>query len=472
MLTTLLLALVAGFTLITLTNWRLGVPLAILIGLVQDPVRKMIPGTPAILVLATLPIWAAIWFGAIVQERGWARFRQTDPRRAQAMSLFILSLVPGTLVTFSYGLYAWPVAALGLFSYVAPLLTMAAGFMFARRIRDLERLLAYYGIMTAVALIGVFLEYANLMSGWSALGTRSLGGDPWIRFTSTGLVFRLISGFFRSPDIAAWHAAALVMIGLTMVFLRPGARKSWWLAAIGWGGACLMVTGRRKGIIMPFVWTAFVGAAFLRTQRLVMVVRLVIIAVVAGTAFYYASGEFGVSADYFGYAESTIGDAPHRLLEGTWSGVWGTFEQSGALGSGIGTATQGGQHLGIHVADTWQESGPTKLAVELGAPGLLGALVLAFFMAKSAATVLGRARSRDSGSLVLALLAFTAANVVCFTISHQIYGDLTVLDLTALLFGAALAAGQSPTANRSTPPAADSAPGLSRAGGPPRKVTR
>ncbi len=436
----LLLALIGASVFLTLTNWRLGLPLAIFIGLIQDPIRKMIPGTPAILVLSALPVWALVWLGAFEQAQGWARFRKADPRRVKAMRLFVLSLLPGTLVTFSYGLNAWPVAALGLFAYVAPLLTMVAGFTFSRVSRDIERLLTYYGVTASLVLVGTFLENAGLMPGWAALGTQAFGGDAWIRFTAEGAVFKLNAGFFRSPDIAAWHAATLVMIGLTMAFFSPGAGKSWWLAAVGWGGACLVVTGRRKGIVLPFVWTAFVGASFVRAQRAGLFIRLTVVAAVASAAFYYASGEFGIKAEYYGYAQSTVGEAPQRFVEGTWSGVWETLAESGALGSGIGTATQGGQHLGIRVADTWQESGPTKLAVELGLPGLVGALALVYALARSAAVSLARASSGRRGSLPLGLFAFSIANVACFTISHQIYSDMTVLNLSAFFFGVALSA--------------------------------
>ena len=52
--------LVGVATLIALVNWRWGIGAAIVLGLLQDPLRKVIPGTPAYLVLAGMPIWRSV----------------------------------------------------------------------------------------------------------------------------------------------------------------------------------------------------------------------------------------------------------------------------------------------------------------------------------------------------------------------------------------------------------------------------
>jgi hypothetical protein len=440
MLTTLFIAFVSGGALVTLLNWRLGVFLAIFIGMVQDPVRKMTAGTPPLFVLSSLPIWALVWIAVLVRERdAWYRFRKADPRRARAMWLFAFCLIPGTAVTLSYGLGAAPVAALGLFAYVAPLLTLVAGFTFPRRTLDVQRILAFYAIVSSVTLTGTFLEYANVTPDWAALGTEALGGQ-WLRYPVAGGVIKLIAGFFRSPDLAAWHAAALVMIAFTMSLLRGGLHTKSWLLLVAWGGACLVVAGRRKGIIMPLVWAAVMAAVFLRTKRARLFGRLAFLGAVAGAAFAYASGEFGISDDYFGYAQTAVSAAPQRLVEGSWDSVWYTFLQSGWLGSGIGSATQGSHHLGIRVAQTWQESGPSKLMVELGVPGVIGATLLLVAIVRSALGASRQAGSHSVLPLQVGLLAFSTASGLCFIVSHQIYSDLTVLNLSGFLLGAALSA--------------------------------
>jgi hypothetical protein len=182
-------------------------------------------------------------------------------------------------------------------------------------------------------------------------------------------------------------------------------------------------------------------AGFLRANRATLFGRFAFIGVVAGAALAYASGEFGISEDYYGYAQTAVSAAPKRFVEGSWDSVWYTFLQSGWLGSGIGSATQGSHHLGIRVAETWQESGPSKLMVELGVPGLIGAALLLIAIGRSALASIRRVPPTSFiVSLQIGLFAFCAASGICFIVSHQIYSDLTVLNLSGFFFGAALSA--------------------------------
>ena len=54
------LALIGIATIMAFANWRAGVYWFLVIGLLQDPVRKMVPGVPGLLVLSTVPVWFAV----------------------------------------------------------------------------------------------------------------------------------------------------------------------------------------------------------------------------------------------------------------------------------------------------------------------------------------------------------------------------------------------------------------------------
>ena len=55
----LMLLLVLGGCALALANWRWGIAAAIVIGLLQDPLRKLVPGSPGYLAMASMPIWLA-----------------------------------------------------------------------------------------------------------------------------------------------------------------------------------------------------------------------------------------------------------------------------------------------------------------------------------------------------------------------------------------------------------------------------
>ena len=51
-------------SLAALRDWRWGWYGMIVVALLQDPLRKLTPGTPATMVLATVPVWVFILIGA------------------------------------------------------------------------------------------------------------------------------------------------------------------------------------------------------------------------------------------------------------------------------------------------------------------------------------------------------------------------------------------------------------------------
>ena len=59
-----LLGLIALLSIHAVGNWRSGLLSIVLISALQDPVRKLTPGTPGWLVLASTPVLAALIFGS------------------------------------------------------------------------------------------------------------------------------------------------------------------------------------------------------------------------------------------------------------------------------------------------------------------------------------------------------------------------------------------------------------------------
>jgi hypothetical protein len=436
------LLFIAVSTLVTLTGWKRGLPLGILIGALQDPIRKLTPGTPALMVLSSLPVWLAVYTQVFSQAaRVWRDLRMRYPYLWKAGGLFVLSLLPAIVLVLRHGAEAWRIALLGIFAYGAPLLAAAVGFVYVREIRQLERLLAFYCGFTSLMMVGTALEFAEVLPEFAALGTEALG-TVWVR-TTTGGPLSLISGFYRSPDIMAWHAAMLVMLGLTLAMHRRGARGAAWLLPVAWGALCLVIGGRRKAMMMPAVWAATVAVVYLQPRRAGRFISLAVMLAVVGGALYFAGGEIAVSEEYFAYASSASIDSGARILDGAWGSVWGTLYQTGFLGAGIGSASQGMRHLGTDVQQSWQESGPSKIAVELGLPGLLAALILGLATLRSCAVAVRRTPFSAPGSqLQLGLTAVVAANAASFVVSHQIYTDMLVVHLTAVALGIALAGPQ------------------------------
>ena len=252
MVTYAFIGLVGLATALALRDWRRGVLLGIVVGLLQDPVRKLTPGTPAIMAVSSFPVWIAVLVRLRLSEPGaWRRLRQDWPRVARRMIIFVFLLLPAAAMAFQYGLGAWRLVVIGLMGYVAPLVGVVMGYSYTRSPAELRTLMVRYCALASLFMTGSLIEYAGLAPAWPAVGTETLGVH-WVRYAGGG-VFDLISGFFRSPDLMGWHAAALVMLALTLALASRGPQGLRWLVPATLAAVCLVISGRRKMVVMPAV---------------------------------------------------------------------------------------------------------------------------------------------------------------------------------------------------------------------------
>jgi hypothetical protein len=117
-----------------------------------------------------------------------------------------------------------------------------------------------------------------------------------------------------------------------------------------------------------------------------------------------------------------------------------SFQQSGFLGEGLGFATPGSQHIRVARPRIWQESGPSRLLVELGVPGFVAILLL--LGAIGVSLWRGTKRLLRTGSPVApyaaGLLGFFIANAGSLTVSAQILADPFIASFLGLLAGVSL----------------------------------
>jgi hypothetical protein len=303
---------------------------------------------------------------------------------------------------------------------------------------DLFTFFRFYAVITSFFLIGSSLEYLRFDS--RALGMVNQIGD-YIRF-SQGLQVRMISGFYRAPDIMGWHAATLTAIAIAMVVRKGITIAAWpWVLVGGWGFFNCMISGRRKAVyfviafILMFVWRYF------RRLRSAQTLGFIAVALVMAIVVYrFASRED--TRIYALGAVASRSEMQHRL-EG---GVIETFRQFGVMGAGLGAATQGIQHIvGGDMRVGWQEGGLGKLAVELGMPGFLAAILLAWTIASTFLYMGAYPDERGCTQLTrVILLSFTFANVVNFMVSAQAYSDPVLALITAFLIGCMFATATVP----------------------------
>jgi hypothetical protein len=432
---------------IALVDWRRGWMLAIVVAVLQDPARKLTPGTPVVMTFSIVLVYLLVLFGAQrMLMRNYADFSRRFGRLYLAGALFFLFLI---LATFNglmtYGIELWKVPALSLFIYCAPVPAVILGYAFVNREEALHSFFRFYAIVTSIALVGTVLEYFD--AAVPGLGLVGLEG-PYIRHLP-GIQVRMLSGFYRAPDIMGWHAATLTSICIYMAVRRGLGAKSWpWIIPAAWGFLNCMISGRRKAVYMVVVYAAVV---LWRYYRRLTVTQLFALGMMAVAVLFVLRG---ISSDEKS-SVYTRGAATSRweVWERIGGGVTYTIEQFGFMGAGLGTATQGVRHLLGRDQLGWQEGGLGKLTVELGVPGLLAAAFFAFVLFRTMFLISRYPDEPGSPQLLrVALFALITANVVNFLASAQAYSDAGLTLTTAFFLGSLFA-----TARLSELPAAEAA---------------
>lgn len=441
LITPLYFALITAATLIALYNWRAGFLLMLVAGGLQDPVRKMMPGTPGWMVLSFIPIWLAVCI-SLFKTVGWPwePLFQANARLRAPINLVLWALLLALFVLFAkYGVGVWPVGMIGLIGYAIPLLAIAVGFLYVRERRDLLRFMRFYCLLTSVLLVGGLLEHWNVYPEWGAVGTEALG-TQWFRHVP-GYIVYLKSGFYRSPDLLGWHAALLVMFSLLLALRarNPLARVTW-MGLLAWGAFILLISGRNKMILMPVVFLVVVALAYAYKGNVGRTLWVVSAGAVALALLLIMTQQLKLDEEYLLYTQVGTEAAGERLKSHGIKSVWTTFQQSGFFGEGLGSASTGARYGGGNMK-TWQESGPSKLMVELGVLGLLASLLLAVAMMHTLLRLLRNVPHNAPELLIfIGFLGLLAANGASFTISHQAFGDPFLVSLAGFFVGVAFSA--------------------------------
>ena len=433
MILLLYLGLLAGACVVATNNWRRGWMLLPIFAILQDPVRKLTPGTPVVLSFSIMAIYAAVLFGARATLSAHLReLNRRFPALFSAATLLSVFLLLGTVNgLFTFGATHWRVPLLSLGLYVAPIPAVIVGYAFLQREEDIYKFFRLYATITSIAMIGTVLEYWRVKS--PMLGIVALPFDYYRHFI--GIQIRLLSGFYRAPDIMAWHAAMLTSVGLVMT-VKPGSRKLLWIGVAGWGFLNCLLSGRRKATYFVLSFAAVMLWRYFRRLKAKQV--LAIVAALVLVALIVQNVATGAQSNVYARGAKTSRAEILFRLEG---GVMETFRQFGLLGAGLGAATQGTRHLpGGTKAVGWQEGGLGKLAVELGLPGLLAVALFAVILLR---LLLRLTRIGDvPGSTQftrVALFSFFIANTTGFMASAQAYTDGMLALTTAFLAGCLMA---------------------------------
>ena len=450
-MTLLLLLVLFGLLALVLLSgdWRAGLLLTLVIGFLQDPIRKLTPGQPGLYVGLVLIAFLASAVVLLQRRRG----RLELPAMfwsAPALTRWVPFFVVLIALQAVHGLVRFGVplrTLIGVGFYLSPLLGLWMGFQIGRDQPFLRRLLQVYLLGSALVALTVFLDY----QGMDIPLFREVGGGILIHLRGGFSVFGA-SGLWRSSELAAWHLSAAAALAIVMAVAagQPQQRIGWLLLASAFS-LLTLATGRRKGIVFVAVFVVVFVGLLARNAPGRSAARLPgVLFSAAGLALILAFLlPETILGDDFGIYLSRAASAQDDLLErfrvlGVQAFLRG-LEISGGLGLGVGTLAQTGDlQVGAATGDSFtfvSESGAGKLVAELGIPGLLILLPLGFELLRNLLRNLRLIRQLPAATanLELGLLAFTLAQIPFFSAAAGVYGDPFVLLLCGLCIGTVFA---------------------------------
>lgn len=442
--------LVGGISLfvisLVMSDWRRGLLTLLVIGVLQDVLRKLTPGAPASFILWTGSLFAVVMLvaygrGAI---KGLRPLYLHDARLEKSWIWFILVV----LLQAGNALVRWGnplISVLGVVFYLGPVAALLVGAAYVRSEQQIERFLKTYVLIMVPAALTVYLS-AEFADQWPVL--RDVG-----TFTGTQLVIYdagtvLVShpGVFRVGELAAWHAATSIAFLSVLGMRYPSLvfRLFIGVLAVALVGA-IILTGRRKMLMALPIFFSFQWVLLILLHRgLTRRTGALLTMVLAGAlAFSFLGHEEQVTrGSYYAQRGESVFESTDERLQTTQNLVISAWYRSGGIGVGAGVAGQGMRFAGDsggaqYAVGGSAESGLGMIIVELGAPGVVVMLWLLFNLASRIWKGLRMLRFVNERLLVYAVsfVALLLANLATFGVATQLYSDHVVLIVLGLVAG-------------------------------------
>jgi hypothetical protein len=436
---------------IGLLDWRRGLLACLVVGFLQDPLRKLTPGRPVAFVVLVGVVFVGASLGYFL-ERGpggvRALFRWYPALRRPMAAYVAIVLAQAAVTVLRVG--SPVLAGIGLLSYASPFVALFLGHQFcssARRIGQWQK----------VYLAGALTVGTSILLAFLGLRSRLFDsiGDELVYGRGGGV--RMVSGLLRSSEIAAWHAATAACLVLAWMVARRriGASIAGSVVTLGLVLAVIL-TGRRKTLGEMILFVAVFAFLLLRSRggrrRLVRIAFALALALGTLTLLRGESGTDRRWDPYLDRGASVIVDAPDRLYQMTVGLLRWVVARNGFFGSGAGTGAQGAQYFGggAQLVGWSAEGGLGRVTAELGVPGLVIVIWLTLAIGRQlwrVARVLPRVAPEHTVRFY-GLLALLPANAAVFLTAHQTFGDPFVLIVMGFIASSALAFPQIVTAER------------------------
>lgn len=451
-MTTLILVMLFGGLAIVLAegNWRAGLMVTLVIGFLQDPLRKLTPDQPSVmagLVLVAFALTTLVLYSQRNNMNLRAMFWMV-PQMQQWGPMYVVLIVLQSFNSFlRFGDIT--LTAIGAAFYLAPILALWMGFQVGCDQALLRRLITIYLAGSLIFAASVFIGYR----GYEHPLLKEVGQGIFIWFRY-GFGAQGASGFWRTSEIASWQlsAASCLSASFGLSSKKSSTQIILLLMAVVFA-FCTILTGRRKALILIYAFVAIFLLLFSRRatasskERLISSVLGVAGLAYVGSALFFANALGENFGEYWARMATGPGEVTKRFQGQGLGAIARGLEISDGMGLGVGVGAQTGNfkvtayRASIANLGFASEGGGGRVTLELGLPGLiiLAILALLLFLTLRRNYRLLKFLPQSTAILMTGLLSFVLANGPAFLSAGQLYNDPFVLMLIGLCLGSFLA---------------------------------
>jgi hypothetical protein len=437
---TLWVVLLSGVAaVISVNDWRKGLLVVLVIGVLQDVFRKLTIGVPSYYVLWSALIYTIVVLVGVakkeVPHRSSFYLRDQAVRIGLILFFFLIGLqMINSMVRFSNP----AVAVLGGLFYFGPFVAMLVAVSFIDSVDRIRQFLVAYLIIFIPVCLTVYLspvlagKYAVLRDVGAFIGTELIIYDAGTRLASN-------PGVLRVGEIAAWHAATCVcFLSIHTMLSRTTASRLLYALLILLMLGVIILTGRRKmlaalSIFFAIQWGLLIWYR-LGVRKLAMTLFAAAV-VITGYLLLYSPSE---KTELYLQRGQTVYISFGDRLDLTWRLIKSAINHSGILGLGAGSTSQGARYAGVsHAAGGAPEAGLGKIMAELGPLGFLILMSVITLTGRKIASRLNLVKQLDQRLLVYqtSFAAFLIANFAAFAVASQLFSDLFVLIIIGTVAG-------------------------------------
>ncbi|TRZ51569.1 MAG: hypothetical protein D4S01_04470 [Dehalococcoidia bacterium] len=426
---------------LTIINWRLGLWLMLVVGLLADPLRKLTPGNPVYISIVFVGILAILYLACKkTYARGQSIFA-IFPRIKSSMQLFAIFFIINAIRPILESIHYLPLVLYSSAQYIGLFAAAKLGFDLVEDEKSIIKFADIFVITLLPFLFSVLLHFWGFDSIYPVLGVMEFEGQIYYQHHA-GQPLAMLCGVFRNPEGMGWFA---MVVSVSAFFLLVRKKKNilnilYYSGSFLLSSFCVLLSGRRKFFLGIFIYT-FIFIVVTMRKNMKRAIMYLVLFFVAGGVFFYYIGRAEQVAVYLKSGQSGFEASEGRLQKGVlYSIVW-AVERDGFFGRGLGSATQGARHFNKGIIKTSGiEAGPGKVIAELGVPGAVAFIMvlLSYFAGVYKQVIKGWFKDMKEVTGVF-LLALVLTQMAEFSVSHQIYGDPLVAVLTGLMCGFLLA---------------------------------